>query len=117
MAQEQKPNLLIQIHDLINDAFDLDEFRELCLHLEVKYDNLSGGTLSARIHDLVQRQNRQGQLDNLLYWCGYLRPNFNWPDPSAPVTLGTAPTSFTLPPRNPRQIFLSHASQDAEFAH
>jgi hypothetical protein len=48
MAQEQKPNLLIQIHDLINEAFDLDEFRELCLHLEFKYDNLRGETLSAR---------------------------------------------------------------------
>jgi formylglycine-generating enzyme required for sulfatase activity len=117
MVQEPKPNLLIQIHDLINDAFDLDEFRELCLHLEVKYDNLRGETLSARIHDLVQRQNRQGKLDNLLHYCAYLRPNSAWPEPSAPVALHGAPAPVTAPPRNSRQIFLSHASQDAEFAH
>lgn len=117
MAQEQKPNVLIQIHDLINDAFDLDEFRELCLHLEVKYDNLRGETLSARIHDLVQQQNRQGKLDNLLHYCAYLRPNTPWPDPTAPVTLTAAPAAITAPQRNPRQIFLSHAGQDAEFAH
>ncbi|HRQ37989.1 MAG TPA: SUMF1/EgtB/PvdO family nonheme iron enzyme [Chloroflexota bacterium] len=117
MAQEQKPNLLIQIHDLISEAFDLDEFRELCLHLEVKYDNLRGETLSARIHDLVQRLNRQGKLDNLLHWCVYLRPNSNWPDSAAPVALYVAPAPVTAPERNPRQIFLSHAGQDAEFAH
>lgn len=117
MAQEQKPNLLIQIHDLINDAFDLEEFRELCLYLEVKYDNLRGETLSARIHDLVQRQNRQGKLDNLLHFCAYLRPNSKWPEPSAPMALNAAPAPVTMSPRNPRQIFLSHAGEDAEFAH
>lgn len=117
MAQEQKPNLLIQLHDLINDAFDLDEFRELCLHLEVKYDNLRGETLSARIHDLVQRQSRQGKLDTLLHYCAYLRPNTKWPEPSAPVALNAAPAPVTAPQRNPRQIFLSHAGADAEFAH
>lgn len=104
MAQEQKPNLLIQIHDLINEAFDLEEFRELCLHLEVKYDNLRGETLSARIHDLVQQQKRQGKLDNLLHWCGHLRPNIEWPKPAAPVASNPTLAPVTVPQPKPHQI-------------
>ncbi|MCP4362094.1 MAG: hypothetical protein GY796_29145, partial [Chloroflexi bacterium] len=117
MAQDPKANLLVQIHDLIDDTFNLTEFRDLCLRLGVKYDNLRGETLSERIHNLVQRLNRQRRLDDLLNFCARLRPKVEWPDLSDPVALDAAPPTITAPERNPRQIFLSHARQDADFAH
>lgn len=79
MAQDPEPNLLVQIHDLIDATFNLGEFHELCIHLGVKYDNLRGENLSARIYDLVQQQERRRKLDDLLFHCARLRPDENWP--------------------------------------
>ncbi len=117
MAQNSKNQLLVQIHDLIEDTFNLEEFRDLCFRLGVKYDNLRGDNLSARIRDLVETMYRRRRLGDLLNFCARLRPHVEWPDQSDPVGLDAAPTSLATPERNPRQIFLSHARQDADFAH
>ncbi len=87
------------------------------MHLGVKYDNLRGENLSARIYDLVQQQERQRKLDNLLYFCAYMRPEENWPDLTVSVDLDIGSAPIAPPERNPHQIFLSYAHQDAEFAH
>ncbi|MCP4429273.1 MAG: toll/interleukin-1 receptor domain-containing protein, partial [Chloroflexi bacterium] len=117
MAQDPQNQLLVQIRDLIEDTFSLEEFRDLCFRLGVKYDNLRGESLSARILDLVEMMRRQRRLGDLLNFCARLRPNVEWPDLPDAVNLGAAPAPVTTPERNPRQIFLSHARQDAEFAH
>jgi hypothetical protein len=41
----------------------------------------------------------------------------DWPDLSLEVALDPTPAAFIVPTRNPRQIFFSHARQDADFAH
>lgn len=117
MAQNSENNLLAQIHDLIDDTFSLEEFRDLCFRLGVKYDHLRGENLPARIRDLVQMMHRQRRLGDLLNFCARLRPRVEWPDPPNAVNLGAAAVPVTTPARNPRQIFLSHARQDADFAH
>ncbi|MCP4415510.1 MAG: toll/interleukin-1 receptor domain-containing protein [Chloroflexi bacterium] len=96
---------------------NLEEFRDLCLRLGVDYDNLGGETLSVHIRNLVQHMDRHGRLDDLLNFCVHLRPRVDWPDLSSPVDLDATPTPFMASERNPRQIFLSHARQDADFAH
>ncbi len=105
-----------QIRDLIHAHFNLDELRELCFRLGIGYDDLPGETLSARTRELVLRLDRERRLDDLLNFCAHFRPRTEWPDLSVPVDLEAAPP-FTAPERNPRQIFLSHARQDADFAH
>ena len=117
MTENSRTELLNQIHDLINRTFNLDEFRELCSRLGVDYDNLRGETKSARIRDLIQKMDRHRRLDDLLNFCARLRPREAWPDLSVPVDLDAEPKPFAAPKRNPRQIFLSHARQDADFAH
>ncbi len=116
MAQPPKTELLTQIRDLIHNHFDLEELRELCFRLGIRYDDLPGETLSARTRELVLRLDRERRLDDLLNFCAHLRPKTEWPDLSVPVDLEAAPPS-AAPERNPRQIFLSHARQDADFAH
>lgn len=90
MAQDPKTELLVEIHDLIDDTFDLPEFRDLCARLGIKYDNLRGETLSDRIHDLVQMMDRREQLGDLLKLCAELRPNIDWPELPTPNGSGAS---------------------------
>lgn len=56
----------IEIFKLLCKGFDLEEFRELCFHLYVKYDDLKGEGLRARILDLVESFARHGKLFQLV---------------------------------------------------
>lgn len=119
MTQQAKPDLLAQIRDLIYEYFNLEEFTDLCFRLGVRYDDLSGDGLSGRIRDLVLRLERQDRLDDLLTFCAHLRPKVAWPElPAlAPPELAPTPAPDRAPSRRAGQIFLSHARQDADFAH
>jgi formylglycine-generating enzyme required for sulfatase activity len=117
MLSQSQSDLLTQIRDLIQQYFDLSEFRDLCYRLGVSYSHLPGETLPDRMWELVLRIRREGRLADLLTFCAHLRPHVEWPDLAQPVVLDPTPTPFTAPERNPRQIFVSHARQDAAFAH
>lgn len=118
MPQPPKPGLHTQIRDLISSSFNLEEFRTLCADLGVPYDDLPGEGLTARIRELILRLDREQRLDDLLNFCAHLRPKLTWPDLAVtPVALDAAPVQPLLPQRNPRLIFISHARQDADFAH
>jgi hypothetical protein len=115
--KQPTPHLQAQIRDLIHQHFDLEEFRDLCFRLGVGYDDLRGENLPGRIRDLVLSLNREQRMDDLLTFCAHLRPEVEWPDLSLEVALDPTPAAFVVPARNPRQIFFSHARQDADFAH
>ena len=115
--KQPTPHLQAQIRDLIHRHFDLEQFRDLCFRLGVSYDDLRGENLPGRILDLVLRLNRERRLDDLLTFCAHLRPAVEWPDLSLEVALDAAPAVFVVPVRNSRQIFFSHARQDADFAY
>lgn len=107
-------NRLSQIAQLTTKHFNLAEFKDLCLRLGVDYEHLAGDTLPGRIQELVLLMERQGRTDDLLFYCTALRPNAPWPAAIVPASL---PNPLLAPiERNPRLIFLSHASQDASFA-
>jgi formylglycine-generating enzyme required for sulfatase activity len=117
MSLQLQSDLLAQIRDLIHQYFDLSEFRDLCYRLGISYYDLPGENLPDRMWELVLRVSREGRLTDLLSFCAHLRPHIDWPDLAQPVALDTTPPTYAAPERNPRQIFLSHARQDAEFAH
>jgi formylglycine-generating enzyme required for sulfatase activity len=117
MALDRKPEFLTQIRDLIFNHFDRGEFHELCFQLGVRHDDLREDTLSAQMREFLLHLERTNRLPDLLAYCSYARPKVDWPSPNEPITLDSSPSSFAAPARKPRQIFLSHAGADADFAH
>lgn len=107
---------LIQIRDLIHRYFNLEEFRTLCFDLGISYDDLGGEGLKVRIQELVALCDRTGRLDHLLAFCGQYRPHAHWPERNNPAGRLIMPATLMPPVQNPRQIFVSHAHQDAAFA-
>ena len=54
-----------RMNAILNERFDLEEIRELCFQLGVKFDDLKGEGLKAKILDLVQRFERNDKLREL----------------------------------------------------
>jgi WD40 repeat protein len=115
--KQPTPHIQAQIGDLIHQYFNLSEFQDICVRLGISYDDLGGENLPSRIRNLVLRLNRERRLGDLLAFCTHLRPKVDWPDLAVGAALDASPSSFMVPPRNPRQIFFSHAHQDDDFAH
>lgn len=79
---------LAQLHQLINDHFNLAEIQDLCLRLNVDYESIAGEEKPSRIRALLLGLGRNGQLPGLITIAQQLRPHINWP----PV-----PDDFQLP--------------------
>lgn len=107
---------LTQIRQLIHNYFNLEEFRTLCADLGISYDDLGGEGREARMRELVAYCARTGRLEHLLALCAQRRPHVDWPLRNDAPTRQTVPVPMAPPVQNPRQIFVSHAHQDAEFA-
>jgi len=107
---------LTQIRQLIHDYFNLEEFRTLCADLGISYDDLGGEGREARMRELVAYCGRTGRLEHLLALCAQRRPHVDWPPRNDSPSRQTSPVPLAPPVQNPRQIFVSHAHQDAEFA-
>ena len=58
----------------IND----DEFRDICLDLEVEYENLPGNHKRARMRSLMKLLNRQSRIEILVKSLQKIRPNVYW---------------------------------------
>lgn len=111
-------NLVAQLQDLIHAHFSLSDLQDLCLRLGVDYEDLPPDKGKGdKIRALVLRMQRDKRLDDLLAFCTRMKPQVEWPDIAAPVSLDAAPASPTTPNRKLNQIFLSHAHQDSDFAH
>ncbi len=70
---------LQQLKTQMQSAFDLDEIRELCMDLEITYDEIAGDTLSSKIIALITYLGREEQLPNLIHYLIQKRPNYQWP--------------------------------------
>ncbi len=62
----------------IVDCFDLDELRTLCLDIGILYDDLDGGTISAKTASLLAYMQRRGQLGKLTAVLQRERPHVTW---------------------------------------
>lgn len=97
------------LHQFLIRRYDLEGLRTLCHYLDIDYDNLDGRTKDILARELVRYMERLGRAGELI----------------AIQTQAEAASSREIVPterlyhlnHNPRQVFVSHAHQDAAFAH
>ncbi len=73
-----------RLRDSIDELFDLEEFRDLCLDLDVDYDNLPGETKKGKAGTLVERMLRKGRPEQLVQRILELRENLSPEDVPVP---------------------------------
>ncbi|WP_420630210.1 hypothetical protein [Candidatus Leptofilum sp.] len=78
LPSNQLPASLSQLHRLLVNSFDLDEFRTLCLNLNIRYDDLAGETLSAKVRELLLKLKRSKQIEQLITLAEEKRPRIDW---------------------------------------
>lgn len=70
---------LVRLHKLIDKHFGKEDLKTLCFYLGVDYDTLPADGKSAKARELVQKCEREDELDKLLQECQGLRPKADWP--------------------------------------
>lgn len=70
---------LKQILHNLGEHWDIDELAGLCLGLNVKHENLAGGTRRAKCQALVEMMQRYGRLAELVQVAQAERPFLAWP--------------------------------------
>lgn len=105
----------VELLSFIKEAFDWEELKSLCFQLYAQFDDLAGQTREAKARELIAYMQRVGRLPDLLAALARERPE------KFAVTFGQEPKPPIKKPepraRDPRQIFISHAHQDSDFAH
>ncbi len=79
---------LTQLHQLLNQHFNLAEIEDLCFRLHIDYESVPGDEKPSRIRELLLGLGRSGRLPELITLLKILRPYVDWP----PV-----PDDFSLP--------------------
>ena len=98
----------VSLHQFLIRRYDFEGLKTLCLYLAVDPDNLDGRTKDALARELVRLMERIGRLEELAIL-------------QAQEDLAKAPAKevgekpLTTPDK--RQVFISHAHQDTDFAH
>ena len=64
--------------DNLTHGFDLSEIKDLCLRLQVNYQNLPGETLTEKASALIAYLDRRSQLDELVALGKVERPKLRW---------------------------------------
>ena len=63
------------LYSVLTERFDLEEFKTLCFHLNINFDNLNGNNLSAKSRELISYCRRRKILKNLVESMVNLRPD------------------------------------------
>ncbi|MCB8980698.1 MAG: hypothetical protein H6657_25080 [Ardenticatenaceae bacterium] len=79
---------LSQLHQLLNQHFNLAEIRTLVLDLSIDYESVAGEEKPSRIRELLLELARNGRLPELVTLAQEQRPHVEWP---------TVPDDFELP--------------------
>lgn len=98
----------------IKKAFNLEELKTLCFNLYLQFDDIAGQTLEAKARELIAYMERIGRLRDLMAALARERPE-QFRDAFGYMAL--RPARSKIYTRNSRQVFISHAHQDTEFAH
>ncbi len=77
-AADEETLALGPLRRQIADYFDLDEVRTLCLDLGIRYEDLSGDTITGKSISLVAAMQRRGQLPRLMAVLQGERPHVRW---------------------------------------
>jgi CheY-like chemotaxis protein len=106
------------IRQFLSEAFDDEEIITLCFdHFRpVHNDFATGMTKRLKIQLLLDYCQRYDVISNLLAAIQKARPEqYEKQFPQNPQV--QVPPEVSKPQRDPRQVFISHADEDAEFAH
>lgn len=64
---------------LIDQTFDGNELRDVCIDFNISYENLLGENKRGKVRALVGLFERRNTLDVLLDWVSGKRENVDWP--------------------------------------
>ena len=103
----------IQLHQFLVDHFDLEELKTLCFNLGVEYEDLGGEGRSDKARELVKAMQRRTRLEHLVAHLSLARPEAYRQRFHETPRIPVAPARAR---RDPHQVFISHAHQDAAFA-
>jgi hypothetical protein len=81
----------------IEKVFNLEERKDLCLSLDIEYENLAGETRRAKVRELVKHCHRYGRLADLIQQCRAERPQETWFDPDIRQTTDAWPEDWGEP--------------------
>ncbi|MCL4872133.1 MAG: hypothetical protein KJ063_24505 [Anaerolineae bacterium] len=76
---DELQNYFSQLHKLMDASFNIEEFRTLCLYLNVDYEHLRGDTKPAVITSLISYLANRNDLEALSGLLARERPNVKWP--------------------------------------
>lgn len=113
---------IAQLHRFLLAHYNLDELKTLCVDLAVEYDDLGGEGRAGKARELALYMERHGRLIDLQavlsqqHEAAY-REAFGETATRPAVTAALPHRQRRRFERNSRQIFVSHATADAEFAH
>ena len=109
-----------QLRQFIMQSFSDEELVTLCFDYfpEVSQNFADGMTKNRKALALIGYCDSRGLMDNLHATLAQERPTAWQSQFATPVETGRRPISQPQTPtqRNPRQVFISHAKEDAEFA-
>jgi formylglycine-generating enzyme required for sulfatase activity len=104
----------VELLAFIKQTFNWEELETLCFQLYVQFDDLVGRTREAKARELIAYMQRVGRLPDLMAALARERPQQYTASFGYPLRPPAKPGPSV---RNPRQVFISHAHQDADFAH
>jgi len=72
---------LSSLLNLIGEAFNTEEIKELCVRLTVDYDDLPASGKRNVVRELILLMERELRLPELIDECQRMKPTRSWPDP------------------------------------
>ena len=96
---------LTELHQLLNQHFNLAEIEDLCLRLHIDYESVPGDEKPSRIRALLLGLGRHGRLPDLIALAQKLRPRVDWPPLPDGFELPESLAGETAVPTNQYHIY------------
>ncbi|MBK8128083.1 MAG: hypothetical protein IPK53_03790 [bacterium] len=77
-SYQQKKERQEKLFFILNERFNLQEIQELCLALQIDYENVRGGTKKEKTMDLASHFYRRDAFDQLVEVGKRQRPDIDW---------------------------------------
>jgi hypothetical protein len=97
------------LHQFLTHRYDLEGLKTLCHYLEVDYENLDGRTKDILARELIRYMERVERVGELVAMQSQAE--------AALARRDVPPERLYKITHDPRRVFISHAHQDAAFAH
>ena len=78
LSKRSDDSLVLEIHKILDQLFNDEELRTLCVYLNVDYDNLHGQNKSGKARELILHLKRRNRIHKLIKTGMEIRPDINW---------------------------------------